>query len=255
MGSDFTYSINANLSTLKNKVTYLDPAVTRIAGSQATVGSARGGTYFEVGYPVWYMRGYHVTGIDPSNGNPIFEDKNNDGAIDANDLGMIGSGIPDVNVGLTINMSYKGFDMVIFGSGSIGNDIWYQATYNNVTGANTLKYFYDNRWTATNTNGTIARALCNNSDKYYASDAYVFDGFYFKIKQIQLGYTLPKSVIRKTCFSNIRAYVSLDDFFTFTSYPGLDPETASLSTSNGMGIDTGMFPTAKKVVFGFNVTF
>ncbi len=255
IGHDFTYSVSANVSTLKNKVTYLDPTVTRISGSAATVGSAGGGTYFEVGYPVWYMRGYHVEGIDSSNGNPIFEDKNHDGTIDANDLGMIGSGIPDVNVGLTINMAYKGFDMIIFGSGAFGNEIWYQATYNNVTGANTLKYYYDDRWTASNPNGSIARALCNNSDKYYASDAYVFNGSYFKIKQIQIGYTLPKTVLKKTCFSNIRAYVSFDDFFTFTSYPGLDPETATLSTSNGMGIDTGMFPTAKKVVFGFNVTF
>lgn len=252
---DFSYSVSANISTLKNKVTYLDPTIHRLSGTSGPLVGTGVGTYFEVGYPVWYMRGYHVEGIDPVTGNPVFKDLNHDNAIDANDVDMIGSGIPDINYGVTVNLAYKGFDLVIFGSGAAGNDIWYSATYNNVTGANTLKYFYDNRWTTSNVNAKCARPLCNDTDKYYASDAYVFDGSYFKIKQIQLGYTIPKMLTKKWGFENIRAYISLDDFFTFTSYPGLDPEAASLSSSNGIGMDTGYYPQSKKVVFGFNVTF
>lgn len=252
---DFNYSISANLSTLKNRVTYLDPTIDRLSGSTATVGSAGGGTYFEVGYPVWYMRGYTVKGIDKATGNPIFADLTPDGTTDAGDLSMIGSGIPTVNAGLTVNLAYKGFDMVIFGSGAFGGKIWYLATYNNVSGANVLKYVYDRRWTAENPNGTMARPMCVDQDKYYASSDYIFSGNYFKIKQVQFGYTVPKKFLRKTCFSNIRTYVSLDDFFCFSNYPGLDPETATLNTTNGMGLDTGSYPSSKKVVFGFNVSF
>lgn len=252
---DFRYSVSANLSTLDNKVTYLDPTITRLEGSTGPLGSAGGGTYFEEGLPVWYMRGYHVEGIDSSTGDPIFTDYNEDGTIDANDLTYVGSGIPDVNYGITITAAYKNFDLTVFGSGAGGNQIWYAATYNNVTGANTLEYFYDRRWTSTNTDGTIARPLCTNYDKYYASDAYIFNGSYFKIKQIQLGYTVPKKLTKSWGIENIRAYFSLDDFFTFTSYPGLDPEAASLSTSSGIGIDTGYYPSSKKIVLGFNITF
>lgn len=252
---DLQYSISGNFSTLHNEVTYLDPTIERISGSRGPIGEGGQGIYFEKGYPAWYMRGYHVIGVDPETGNAIFDDVNNDNAIDANDLQMIGSGIPTFNYGLTINLAYKGFDFVLFGSGAAGNDIWYACTYNNVTGANTLKYFYDNRWTPSNRNASIARPGTNEVNKYYSSDAYVFDGSYFKIKQIQLGYTIPENITRRAHISKIRAYVSLDDFFTFTNYPGLDPESASISSMNGIGVDTGNYPQSRKVVFGINVTF
>ena len=91
-------------------------------------------------------------------------------------------------------------------------------------------------------------------DKYACSSAMVFDGSYFKIKQIQLGYTLPKKLTNKIAISNARVYVSLDDFFTFTSYKGFDPEASANSTS-GMGIDKGAYPMSKKLVLGFNIDF
>ncbi len=91
-------------------------------------------------------------------------------------------------------------------------------------------------------------------DKYSVSDAMVKDGSYFKIKQIQLGYTLPKTLLNKTFISNLRIYASLDDFFTFTSYKGFDPE-ASTSATSGMGVDKGAYPTSKKVVVGATIEF
>lgn len=91
-------------------------------------------------------------------------------------------------------------------------------------------------------------------DKYQISDALVYDGSFFKIKQIQLGYTIPQNLTSKFYVSNLRVYASLDDFFCFTKYPGFDPEVAVNATS-GMGIDKGAYPSAKKIVFGFNITF
>ena len=83
----------------------------------------------------------------------------------------------------------------------------------------------------------------------------MFGGSYFKFKQIQLGYTLPTKFTKKFLVSNLRLSVSLDDFFTITSYPGADPETASVDSGASRGWDNGSYPTSKKIVFGVNVTF
>ncbi len=252
---DFSYSINANIATLKNKVTFLDDTILRIAGSNASGGNAF--TYFEEGYPIWYMRGYQVDHID-ENGNAVLRDLDGVEGITGNDVTQIGSGIPNFTYGVTLNMAYKGFDLTIFGSGSQGNDIFYNLNALNDGMVNKLGYFYDNRWTPENTSAKFASPAYQNGTQkreYSLSDAYIFDGSYFKIKQIQLGYTFPKPWMKAIGLENIRAYVSLDDFFTITSYPGLDPETASRSVTTGIGIDSGSYPSSKKVVFGFNLTF
>lgn len=83
----------------------------------------------------------------------------------------------------------------------------------------------------------------------------MFNGAYFKIKQIQLGYTLPAKLTRKAYVKNLRFFVSLDDFFTFSSYPGMDPETATTSSSSSAGYDIGSYPTMKKVTFGATIGF
>jgi len=90
---------------------------------------------------------------------------------------------------------------------------------------------------------------------FYSSSAAIFDGSYFKIKQIQLGYTLPQNITKKALISDLRFFVSLDDYFTITKYPGADPETASFNSSTSRGVDSGSYPTTKKVVFGVNLTF
>ena len=90
---------------------------------------------------------------------------------------------------------------------------------------------------------------------FFSSSANVFSGSFFKFKQIQLGYTLPAKLTKKAMISMLRFYVSLDDFFTITSYPGADPETSSLNSGAQRGFDTGSYPTSKKVVFGVNIAF
>ena len=86
-------------------------------------------------------------------------------------------------------------------------------------------------------------------DKYYLSSANVFDGSYFKIKQIQVGYTFPKHLTKRLNVENLRIYASLDDYFTFTDYIGFDPEI-----TNG-GVDKGTYPTSRKVVAGLSLAF
>lgn len=244
---DLSYSIRGNLATIKNEVTYLHPSLTD--GINGTEFPGYGViTKFEKGYPAWYFYGYKYTGVDKATGNPTFADLNNDGSIGDSDKTMLGKGLADYTYGITVSAEWKGLDLIIFGTGSQGNDI-YSCLGREDYAVNKLVYFTEDRWSKTNTNGKNPRAAANDMSKYATSSACVFDGSYFKIKQIQLGYTLPKSLINRLLLSNVRAYISLEDFFTFTNYIGFDPETTSL------GIDMGNYPVSKKIVLGFNVAF
>ena len=249
---DFKYSVTANLATLSNEVTYLDHSIDRINGTSYNGTTV---TAFEEGYPVWYFRGYKVDHINPENGNPVFVKA--DGSLSENaassDLTMIGSAIPDLTYGLTINFGYKNFDLTVFGQGTSGNDIYCALVKTDRPSTNRLATYYEDAWTAPGQNAKYARMDYQES-VYWNSSAVVFDGSYFKIKQIQLGYTLPKNLCKKMHINNLRVYGSLDDFFVFTSYPGLDPEASSGSTTS-LGVDLGNFPNSKKLVFGLNFTF
>jgi TonB-linked SusC/RagA family outer membrane protein len=247
---DFRYGIKGNIATLKNNVTYIDPTLTRIAGGSAGQGTV---CYFEKGHPIWYFRGYKYTGVDPQTGNPKFADLDGDGTIGDNDKTEIGSAVPDFTYGITIDAQYKGFDLIIFGSGSQGNDVFYGINRATRLQANMLKKFYDGRWTAVGQNSKYVRAGADDIDKYNLSSAMVFDGSYFKIKQIQLGYTLPSKLMKKVHLSSLRIYASLDDYFTITKYPGFDPEVTG--TGSSLGIDTGYYAPTKKIVFGLNLGF
>ena len=253
---DLSYSISGNFSTLKNEVTYLDPAIYRLEnGSQFYNNRAR--TAFEVGYPIWYMRGYKLEGIDQETGKPIFYDANGDDNIEDGDRTFIGKGIPDYTFGLTVSLEWKGFDFNLYGAGVGGNQImnlYYQA---DGPMRNSLRYFYDNAWTETNKTAKVPSCISVVNDwTYWSSSGVIFDGGYFKIKQIQLGYTLPEKLLKKIFIKGVRAYVSFDDFFCFTkNYPGFDPETATTGSANGMGLDLGSYPTTRKIVAGINIKF
>ena len=248
---DFSYGVTANLSTLHNEVTYIYPTLSRVAG---TSGGSGVGCYFEEGYPIWYMRGYNYLGVDPSDGSPIFEDITGDGVISDDDKTMIGSAIPDVTFGLTLNLAWKGLDLIVFMNGTAGNEICYAIPRSTRMQANTLKYFYDRRWTTPGQNAEYIAASLPDYANYVQSSAMVFDGSYLKIKQIQLGYTFPKSILDRTKFlNNLRIYVSLDDYFTFTDYPGFDPEVSM--SGSGLGLDYGQYPVTKRMTFGVNVSF
>ncbi len=248
---DFRYSASFNLATLKNKVTYLDPSIARIGGATFHTSTI---SYFEKGYPVYYFRGYQFDGLDDK-GNPRFKDLDGSGTLNDGDIDYIGDAIPDITYGLTLNFGWKGLDLTVFGTGAAGNKVFNCINRADYPQSNKLKeVFFDNRWTAANPGGTVPRAGAENMDKYQISDALVYDGSFFKIKQIQLGYIIPQKWTSKAYISNLRVYASLDDFFCFTKYPGFDPEVATNNTT-GMGVDKGAYPSSKKVVLGFNITF
>lgn len=252
---DFHYSISGNIATLKNEVTYIYETLTRVQGGSGGSGVT---SYFEKGYPIWYMRGFEYAGVNPTDGTPLYYNAEGEKVAtpnDATDLKMIGSGIPDFTYGLTINLSWKGFDLTAFGTGAAGNEIAYAVPRSTRVQANTLQYIFDNRWQKPGDNSLYpsAKLMEWGYANFLRSSAYVFDGSYFKVKQLQLGYNLPKKWLEKVKVSSLRLYVSLDDWFVLTKYPGFDPEVSV--GSNGLGIDYGQYPTMKKTVFGLNIAF
>ena len=250
---DFSYGLSGNLSTVHNKVVE-GTSKDRVPGQK--IWSSYDVTYFEEGYPLWYLRTFVVDHIDPATGAAVYKDFNNDGAITPDDRDFAGSGIPDFTYGLTLNLGWKGFDLLVLGAGSQGAELLYAVTRADALQQNTLKIFYTDAWqNASSTGYKYPRP--DSSDKFYrCSNLRVYDASFFKIKQIQLGYTLPRKLVKKLAMSSLRAYVSLDDWFTFTKYPGLDPETSHVgSAASGLGIDYGSYPISKKLVFGVNVSF
>lgn len=254
---DFTYSVNANMATLHNEVLSLHKAVPRIenmvSGLNNQVRSA-----FEAGYPIWYFRGYKYAGVDSETGAPLYY--NADGkvvdSVNDNDRQFIGKAIPDATYGITINLGYKGFDFSVFGTGTIGNDIFSMLYSADRPKTNSLTHFWRNSWKAPGGDAKYPESgKVANDWIFWSSSASVFNGSYFKFKQIQLGYTLPRDLTRKVMINDLRLYVSLDDFFTISSYPGCDPETATTGNSGTMGYDLGTYPTMKKVIMGVNLTF
>lgn len=261
IGSDLKYTVSANFTTLHNEVTYLDPSIARLeqatGGVDGTNNPVR--SAFEVGQPIWYFRGYKYEGVDRQTGEAIIKDVNGDGVISDGDMTYIGKAIPDYTYGLSLNLQYRGFDFNVFGSGVGGNDIFTVLYRADTPMRNSLKYYYDNAWTEDNRGASMPDPQAVVSDwHFWGSSASLFSGAYFKIKQLQLGYTLPSSLTQRFYISRMRAYVSLDDYFTFTKYPGADPETATVNDADvpgRRGYDNGTYPQSKKFTLGLNVTF
>ncbi len=250
---DFSFGASVNVSTLKNEVTHLDQDAP-IAGA-----NVRGYdiTWFEEGEPIWYFNGYKTDGINPDTGMPNVVDVNEDGNITSADQTKIGDPHPDLLYGASLNLEYKGFDFRMFLQGSKGNDIytaWYRPDRPK---SNKPKYFFTDRWTPSSTNASMPRAPragVDNEEYIYRSDLMVQDGSYTRIKQLQLGYSFPQSVIEQLGLSKTRVFVSLDDYFTFTDYVGLDPEAGSTNTQS-QGVDRGVYPIPGKLLFGLSVNF
>ena len=250
---DFSYGISANFSTLHNEVLSLAEGATPERHNRASSTNIPIYTVFEQGRPLWYLSGYNFKGVDPETGNFILDDTNGDGSIDKADMIYLGQTTPSFTYGININLAWKGLDFTLYGAGQGGNYIM-PVTYRPGF-KNNLKYVLKNAWTPENKQGTMPNPKYHDDLNFWASSGNLFKGDFFRIKQLQLGYTLPQKWTKKVAISNLRVYVSLDDFFTFTSYSGLDPETASENSSDGMGLDWGSYPTMQKVLFGVNVTF
>ncbi|MBC7922283.1 MAG: TonB-dependent receptor [Ferruginibacter sp.] len=196
-----------------------------------------------------------------------------DGKITADDRTIIGSPIPDFFGGLNFDASFKNFDFNMFWYASVGNEIFnytsrvlqtFGATQGGIGLQNVSEEYYNNRWTATNPSTEyprVTRPDLNGNTR--PSDAYVEDGSYLRLRNVQLGYTLPAALTRGANISKVRVFVSAQNLFTITKYSGLDPEIGQIGDpDNGnsrnvtlSGIDVGTYPISRFFGLGLNVTF
>lgn len=265
------WSTSINFSANKNEVTALGQSGTPIISN----GGVNGTHITQIGSPIGSYFGYNVLGTFNSKteldsyphlsnsqlGDFKFEDVNSDGKLDANDRKILGNYSPDFTYGITNSFSYKNIDFSFFLQGVQGNEILHlNQRYLTAFGfANITQYAYDNAWRSPENPGNgrvhrVARTITGGSNQ--VSSYMIEDGSYMRVRNITLGYSLPKSIVNQVKVNSIRMYITAQNPFTFTKYPGYNPEVNQRpEDALTQGEDYGTYPLAKSYVFGFNLTF
>lgn len=268
--SDWNFRVSANASYLKNKLIEYgnESGWENLDSFQGTGDISRA----ENGKPFPFFYGYKTAGIFQNTdevkaykndkgellqptavpGDVRFVDVDGNGIIDANDRTDIGKGMPDWIFGFNLGVSWKNFDLNMMWQGTAGNDI-YDATRRTDIATSNLPSWMLNRWTGEGTSNRIPRFVQGDNVNWQSSDLYVYDGSYLRLKNIQLGYTLPAALTQKVFISSLRFYVAAENLFTFTKYHGFDPEISSGGTS--LGIDYGVYPQARVWTIGASLSF
>jgi TonB-linked SusC/RagA family outer membrane protein len=225
-------------------------------------------TRFEKGYAPGYFFGYKTDGLFQNQsditkhptqpgaqpGDIRFVDVNSDGKIDDADRTYIGNPFPEFTMGWNLNLEYKGFDFNSFVYASVGNDV-YRAYERNLAMTNKDRIVLG-RWTgegSTNDAATPRFSFTDGNNNIRASDRYIEDGSFVKIKNLQLGYSFDAPWLDKAKISRLRIYIQARNLYTFTTYRGYDPEI-----SGGIfdtGVDRGAYPQARSWAFGLDLKF
>jgi len=266
--------VNAGIngSFNKNKVTEINNAEGILGGAGiSTYGQVERST---VGMPFSYFYGYQTDGIfqnvaevnaysrngvkiqpDAVPGDVRFKDLDGNGIIDANDRTMIGNPTPKITGGFTFGLSYKGFDLNSFFTGAFGNQI-FNGTRRQDLNTSNMQTLYLNRWSGEGSTNQYPRFTWNDANGNYTriSNLYLEDGDYVRLKTLQLGYTLNKTIATKLKLQALRLYVSGDNLITLTDYTGFDPEIGARSSLD-IGIDRGIYPQARTFRLGLSATF
>ncbi len=295
---EFTFSVNANLAYNKNEVTRINNEEGIIHGPEGILFHGHSEIYrAEVGYPIGYFYGYLADGIfqtDQDIQDHIYIDENGDttviqrrnvypgdirfrdiggredslgnklpdGSITGDDRTIIGNPHPEIIYGLAFSGEYKGFDLSITLSGVAGNDIIYNLrNYESATTNYTTDVM--DRWHGPGTSNKIPRVTENNEtnqNHQRISNIYIYRGSYLKIRNINIGYDLAKTIL-KNRVEQCRIYVAANNILTFTKYPGLDPEVGygdydeDRYENFSTGIDIGYYPVPRTYLLGVNVKF
>ena len=261
--ADAHFAIKGNASYLHNELKNLgnDTGFLNYGISQFS----DGGTRAENGQPFPFFYGYKTDGIiqnaaeaaeynakygtNKQPGDFRFVDMDGNGIINSDDRTNIGNGVPTWTFGLNFDAEWKGFDLSLFFQGVSGADV-FDATYRQDIASGNYPTWVLQRWTGEGTSNTVP--TLGKSDNWVCSDMYIQDGSYLRLKNITLGYTLPRNLTKKINISRLRIYARAENLFTWTKYWGFDPEIGSGSTS--LGVDYGVYPQARTYTLGFNIS-
>ena len=269
IGADFTWSTNFNISSNKNKVLKLADNKDLLINSAPGHFLATESQILRVGQPVGSFFGFVYDGVIqqgetilPGNfetiaGGEKFKDVNGDGKLDSQDKTIIGNPNPDFIFGFNNDFTYKNLDLNIFFQGSEGGQILNYTLMELASGNNNATTEVLNSWTPTNTNTDVP---INAARTKRITSRFVYDGSYIRLKNISLGYSLDESFVSKMGLNKVRFYVSAQNIWTITNYPGTDPETSYLNDNNSrsntyLGLDYGGYPNVRTFTMGLNVKF
>lgn len=288
IGDDFSYYIGANATTEKNEVTKITAGGNNMAisGYSAHGAGGRGINRFEEGHPMSYFNLIETDGIFRTQeeidnyknkdgkqiqpgaqpGDVRYKDWNGDGIIDENDQHDVGNPFPDFTFGLRLGGEWKGFDFGLFFDGMTGNKIYNYQRYCLESGKFNGNYSTKlaNSWRPDNQNTDIPRfSKTDGTDNGLAyTDRWLEDGSYFRLKTLDIGYSLPKNLLKKVKLENVRIYTSMENLFTLSKYSGYSPDLGESGSVDigasysvfSRGIDQGRYPLPRTISFGIQVS-
>ena len=269
VGADFTWSTSFNISSNKNKVLKLADNKDLLINSAPGHFLATESQILRVGQPVGSFFGFVYDGVIqqgepvlPGNfetiaGGEKFKDVNGDGKLDSQDKTIIGNPNPDFIFGFNNDFSYKNLDLNIFFQGSQGGQILNYTLMELASGNNNATTEVLDSWTPTNTDTNVP---INAARTKRITSRFVYDGSYIRLKNISLGYSLSENIVSKMGLNKVRFYISAQNLWTITNYPGTDPETSYLNDNNSrsntnLGLDYGGYPNVRTFTMGLNVKF
>lgn len=274
---DFEYNIGFNLSTTKNEVVELADKGQALPATGLLYDTDHIPAYAKEGHPISGFYLYRTDGIFQSDaeaetyvnqngerlqpnakaGDIRFVDLNGDGVIDEDDKDYCGTGIPKFETNLNFSASYKGFDLSFSLSGVFGHKIYNGNRYfyeSMMTPGNMLTSTLD-AWRPDHTNTDVPRAVYNDPNgNARESERFLENGSFVRMRQAQIGYTLPTALLKKVNIEKLRFYISGDNLFTITGYSGVDPEFSTSSPLNA-GMDRYIYPFTRSYTIGAQLTF
>ena len=242
----FTWNTSFNFAANRNKIT-------KLYDGQPIADLGRGSNWVIEGEPIGIFMGYNCLGVDPTTGDLVYEDINDDGTITADDLTKTGDPNPDFTTGMTNTFSFKGFDLSIFLQAVYGNDVF-----------NGTRIYLESGIGEDNQTTTMLRRWMKPGDitdvpragDGAISSRFIENGSFLRIKNISIGYTLPKTMLRKTGIKSARLFVSGQNLFTKTTYSGMDPEVNYYGNDNIiLGTDFFTYPQSRTIMAGLNIGF
>lgn len=259
IGKNWRYGISANLTTIDNEVLSLINKDYAIISGVSRVSE---------GYPIGYFYGYKVAGIyqneddirlselnkvgSVSPGDLKFADVDGDGQITEKDRTMIGNPTPDFTYGFNVNVGYKNFDLNIDMMGVYGNEI-YRNWDSNAYAQFNYRMERMNRWHGEGTSNWEPILDPSRNINLEASDYNIEDGSFFRIRNIELGYTFNSSLLKKIYMRSLRLYANIQNLKTWSRNSGYTPEVGGSAIQ--FGVDSGSYPMPAVYTFGFNLTF
>lgn len=272
----FDHTFSANIGDSRNKVT-------KFVGEEQISTTDGISKIIRVGLPFNAYYGYQMAGYfqsmeeietaalpvgiiasDLRPGDIRYVDRNEDGVIDSRDRFVLGNAFPRYTFGFTYDLQYKGFDLSMLWQGAGKRDMMvrgelvepFHENYSYVIYQHQLDY-----WTPTNTDALWPRLTATGTTSQannfqMGSDLFKFNGSYIRLKNIQLGYTIPANISQRLGLKGIRAFVNAQNLLTFTKNSWIDPESSEFDANMSGGANSARnYPTLKYYGFGFDVSF